>query len=409
MHKRMAHGAMVKPVVKAYADNLSPERLDEVWKLSLAEEPGPVHLDISERMQGTSYERTTLAAPLNSVVPQEIPRRIQVAHTPVVIVGALATRRVWRQRLAALQVPVFTTVAAKGAVDERLPHAAGVFTNSGGPFTPEYQLLPMADLIIGLGLRTSEILDVKALAAPVILLDEMEGTGTGLGAAAEACVDEDGVVAALELLTTKDWGVHEVARARIGLAERLVLDRWLPGGAFHRIQQLLPESTLFVLDTGNFAVIGEHVLEARYPLHVTGSTQGRAMGVAIPRGIGIALGRRGTPVVVAAGDGGIRMYPQEVSLAVQERLPLLVLLMADGFFSGIRRSAIGKGLSENMARLRVLDWCSFFAALGCPAQRVGSFAALADALQAWTPDAGPLFLELVFESHAYMAMTEGIR
>jgi len=408
MHKRMAHAQMVRPVVKAYADNPSPELLTELWELCLAEEPGPVHVDFSTCMNRTSFDGSGAETNDDPFLPREISRLLRDAQRPAVIAGGLATRRSWRGKLASLQIPVFTTVAGKGAVDETLPHAAGVFTNSGGPFTPEFKLLPMADLIVGLGLRTSEIIDVKALPAPLILLDELKGQGDGLAAVAEAWVDQDAFSEALDLLEAKEWGLGEVMAAKTALAKTLSPERWLPAGVFRTVQEILPDAAFF-LDTGNFCVIGEHVLTARHPLHVMGSAQGRSMGIALPTSVGAALAKRGTPVVVAAGDGGIRMYPESITLAVQEKLPLLVLLMSDGYFSSVRQSAVQKGFPENLVRLTLLSWRSVFEALGCPARRVESLNELADSLKTWKVNSGPLFLELRFDPEAYLAMTEGLR
>jgi acetolactate synthase-1/2/3 large subunit len=308
-----------------------------------------------------------------------------------------------------LKIPVFTTVAGKGAIDETLPCAAGVFTNSAGSYAPESKILPMADLVVGLGLRTTEIIDIKTLPAPLILLDELADRARGLEAVAEVTITTEGFLKILALLGSKEWGDSDITAAKIVLESRLEICRWLPPSAFRTIQKVLPASSLFFLDTGSFCTIGEHVLSARHPLQVMGSALGRAMGVTLPTAIGAALAARGTPIVAVVGDGGVRMYPDTITIAVREKLPLLVLLMTDGFFSSIRQGAVKQRLSQNCLRLDSSCWTSMFQALGCPAERIESLVALEKALQAWNMSTGPLFLELVFDADAYMAMTEGIR
>jgi acetolactate synthase-1/2/3 large subunit len=409
MHKRMAHALMVRPVVKAYADNPAPALLSKLWEICLAEEPGPVHIDISARMQQKSLEGLVTEGESRHHLPPEVIQRIKAAQRPVVIAGTLATRSIWRQKLAMLKIPIFTTVAGKGAIDETLPYAVGVFTNSGGPYAPESKILPKADLVVGLGLRTTEIIDIKTLSAPLLLFDELAGRARGLGAAAEVAVTTEGFIETLEILGAKEWGITDVTAAKIVLESRFEICPWLPPNAFQTIQKVLPESSLFFLDTGSFCTVGEHVLTARHPLQVMGSALGRAMGVALPTGVGAALAAHGTPVVVAVGDGGVRMYPDAITIAVQEKLPLLVLLMTDGYFSSIRQGAVKQRLSQNPLRLDSSCWTSVFQALGCPAERIESLAALEKVLQAWHVSPGPLFLELVFDADAYMAMTQGIR
>jgi acetolactate synthase I/II/III large subunit len=409
MHKRISHAAMAMPVVKAYADNISPDLIPKLWNLCLEEEPGPAHLDISDHMENLLVENSPPKSNGVSYLPAEVSRSIQKAQKPVVIAGGLGTRRAWREKLSALKVPVFTTFAGKGAVDESLPFSAGVFTNSGGPFAPESRLLPASDLAVGLGLRTTEILDVKPLPVPLLTLDEITARTDGL----EPIIQLHATVAAfdesLEILKSKEWGASEVRSSKALLETKIQPCRWLPAGCFRTLQAILPESTVFVLDTGNFCTVGEHILTARHPLHIIGSTQGRSMGVGIPTAIGTALARPKLPTVIVVGDGGVRMYPDTVAIAVREKLPLLIVLTSDGFFSSIRQEAVKKGLAQDFPRLNSSNWTSVFKEFGCPAERVESMGHLENVVKAWTSTGGPLFLELIFDADLYANATEGVR
>jgi acetolactate synthase-1/2/3 large subunit len=409
MHKRLAHAPMLANVVKAYADNISPYLVEDLWNLSMAEEPGPVHLDISGCMKGQSFDKYTIESDERSDTSAEAARLISRSQRPVAVIGALATRRKWRRALAQLKFPIFTTVAGKGAVDETLPYVAGVFTNSGGLRSPESRLLPMADLVVGLGLRTTEILDVKQLPAPLVLFDEMGGKASGLKAACEVCLDCDRMLEVFDLLSSKHWGEVEISAANDALIMQLEFDRWLPAGALRLTQQILPASTRFILDTGNFCTIAEHTLIARTPLDIIGSACGRAMGVALPTGVGATLASRDTPSVTIVGDGGIGMYPEVIRLAVEEKLPQLVLMMRDGFLSSVRKEARKKNASGEFLRVPGTSWTGTFQSFGCAAERVDSLKALEGALTDWDLDSGPLFLELVFDADTYMLMTDGIR
>lgn len=408
MHKRLAHRAMVKPVVKAYADNPHPEILPTLWEHCLSEEPGPVHVDISTSMTARTYESCEVEQDLKPL-PQQAVAAIKTARRPVVIAGSLATRRDWRESLAALRVPVFTTVAGKGSVDETRPWSAGVFTNTGGQYAPEKSILPRADLVVGLGLRTTEILDVRALQAPLLLLDELPNRADGLKAVADATVKAEGFVEAINFLAEKHWGYPELLAAKTALEERLERAHWLPAPAFRLLQHVAPLSTVFVLDTGSFCTIGEHALLADRPGRVMGSACARSMGVALPFGIGAALGLRNVPTVIAVGDGGVRMYPESITLAVREKLPVLVMLLSDGSYASIRQAAESKHLTRNTLNLDSSRWRAVFQALGCPSEGIESLPALADVLEAWKRSPGPLFLELSFDPDTYLHMTEGIR
>ncbi len=409
MHKRMAHGEIVRPIVKAYADNPSPEILPRLWDLCLAEEPGPVHIDVSSRMDRASFDAFVEKTNRTLYSPSEAIKRISDAHAPVVIAGALANRRSWRYGLASLKIPVFTTVEAKGAVDETLSHAAGVFTNAGRELTPEYKILPIADLIVGLGLRTTEIIDIKPLPVPLVALDELPGRAKALNPVTEAICGPKMFSEVIDILETKHWGTAELAVAKCLMQKKLDSSRWLPAACFRVAQQELPESTRFILDTGSFCTIGEHALAARHPLHVMGSALGRSMGISLATGIGACLANSAAPMVIALGDGGVRVYPDAITLAVQQKLPVLVLFMNDGSFASVRRSAAKYSFAGENLHLDSSCWRGVFQAFGCPAERVESLAGLENALSAWKLTTGPLFLDLGFDSNAYLSMTEDIR
>jgi hypothetical protein len=72
---------------------------------------------------------------------------IKAARRPVVIAGSLATRRGWRESLSSLKIPVLTTEAGKGSLDETRPWSAGAFTNTGGQYAPEKSILQKAVLV----------------------------------------------------------------------------------------------------------------------------------------------------------------------------------------------------------------------------------------------------------------------
>jgi acetolactate synthase I/II/III large subunit len=408
-HKRLNHAAMAEPVVKVYADNVSPEILPTLWNTCLTEEPGPVHMDISHRLEGTSLNLDIEKQDTSDFLPASVGQKIRDANRPAVIAGALATRRSWRNKLAELKIPVFTTFAGKGSFDETLVYSAGVFTNSGGEYSPENSIIPTADLVVGLGLRTTEILDVRALPVPLILLDELTGTGEGLHAITQTTASTPGFLEALEILHGKEWGLSNVIAAKNKLNSRFNDERWLPAVAFRVSQRSLPKSTLYFLDTGDFTTVGEHVLCAEHPLQVMGSALARSMGVAIPTAVGAALATPGTPIVIVTGDGGMRMYPDMIMIAVRQRLPVLVLLMTDSGFSSVLRSARRNSLSQTSLKVDSSYWANVLSAWGCPAERIETLAALERALESWNGSNGPLFLALVFNPDDYIGMTEGIR
>jgi acetolactate synthase-1/2/3 large subunit len=405
-HKRLDHAAATAPAVKAYATLGDPgATLCALARAARAEAPGPVHLDlVTDRPAVLRVpEPTPPRAPLDS----HTIRLLETARRPIVIAGSLATRRAWGARLGALRVPVFTTFAAKGVLDERGAFAAGVFTGDGKALAPERRLLAQADLIVGLGLRAGEILRSPAWPCPVLLLDVVSDARDGLGGthvlsgAADADFDT-----ALSVLAARAWGDDCVAEATEAVRARLLEDPWLPGRVYEAIGGALSDVGCFVADTGWFCTVAEHVWRAPAPDAFLASANGRSMGTAIPTAIGAALADRRRPTVCAMGDGGVRMYIADLRLAVAERLPILFLLLSDGRLGSV---AVDPALSRRATAVAGTSWFRVAEAMDCPGHQVKDADGLLAALARWRWREGPMFVEAVFDQERYAAMTRDIR
>ena len=117
------------------------------------------------------------------------------------------------------------------------------------------------------------------------------------------------------------------------------------------------------------------------------------MGTGLPMALGAALHDSGLPTVLVAGDGGIAMYLAEAKLAVQHKLPLLIVLMTDNAFGSIRTRAIKEADAKAAYHGRQeLGPCLRFARH--PGTRAENIDAVQDALAAWAPSSGPAFLEI---------------
>ena len=61
------------------------------------------------------------------------------------------------------------------------------------------------------------------------------------------------------------------------------------------------------------------------------------MGYGFPAAVGAQAGRPDTRVIDIAGDGSFQMNIQELATAVQERLPLIVAILNNGFLGMVRQ------------------------------------------------------------------------
>ena len=330
--------------------------------------------------------------------------RLRQASRVMLIVGSCALRQPWGKKLGELRLPVFTTAAAKGALDESLPHAAGIYTGDGKPATMEASLLPLADLVILLGVRAGEILSPRPPGKNCLAF-EAPGPG-GLDLFPDDPTDTRELDAAGEeelfsLLSGMSWGVGAIAAAK--KEQRAHLDSVDPqwGAAFDSLVSLAPEAT-HVLDTGNFTVLAEHFLSAAKPHSVLGTPNGRFMGAGIGHALGAAFARPEQPVFLWIGDGGIRSYFSELALAAEHALPLLVICLRDGYFGSILGRALNAGFETSPLLMRERHLDAAAGQLGLASVRLQGLDQLSEFAQQWMRSPTPTFAEVHLDSNLYL-------
>ena len=184
---------------------------------------------------------------------------------------------------------------------------------------------------------------------------------------------------------------------------------FMPANAFRVIERHFQHHARLVLDTGNFCTIGEHIWRVPKPGLYVASGQGRYMGAGLPMALGAAIYDPGVPTVVFLGDGGIGMFLADMKLAVQHRLPLIVVLMSDAYLGSIRVRSIKDDLTEKPVTIHQPSWLKAVEGLGVEAHRAGSEQAVEDILNSWDFSKGPIFIELHFDPEAYQHMVGNIR
>ncbi len=406
-HKRIDQAALVGPVAKdtRYLVSGGPG-FSKIAAFARSEVPGPCIVTLASG--GTDADKAPFAeAPVAGGDLGAALDLVNNARHPIVIAGTLAHRAGLQLLLARLALPVFSTAAAKGLIDECASNAAGVFTGVGRELTPEHQLLNRADLIIGIGLTAREVLATKPFSARFLAIDAIETPGTA-AFVPTGRVHVDHATEILTALQSRIWGLEELAVVVTALQERMQ-EGFLPGSVFHAIERRFNRRARVVLDTGYFCTVAEHAFRVRDADLCLMSGQGRYMGTGLPMALGATLHDGVTPTVAVLGDGGIAMHLAEAKLAAQHRLPLLIVLMTDNSFSSIRTRALKDKLTQKPLTMDGKGWTAAFDALGLPSHRAETLAAVEAALAAWHPENGPAFLEIPFAPEPYEAMVAGIR
>lgn len=407
-HKRLEHACLAGGITKAvrYFSTNGPSFTDMAL-FAATEEPGPVVYELAIPPAGI---QDTLPFTENVTGDQSsVMECITHSKRPVVIVGALGTRQHQiAEMLRRLAIPVFTSVAAKGILDEAISNSAGIFTGCGLELTPERQILPKADLIVGIGLTAREVLAAKPFHCNYVSIEAVATLGTN-GFAPTA---RGGLYMVEEVFTQlaeiPAWGLDELADVMTALHARMD-EGFLPGSVFHAIERQFRTDARIVLDTGYFCTIGEHAWRAPKDNLFLMSGQGRYMGTGLPMALGASLYEPTRPTIAILGDGGIAMYLAEAKLAVQHKLPLLIILMTDNAFGSIRTRALKDGLTQAPLIMDGCTWVPTFESLGFSGNRAENLSTVEAVLSTWVPASGPAFLEIPFAPDAYEAMVADIR
>ncbi len=399
MHKRLDQHAIVASIAGGIHSLCD---LDEVARV--LGEPGrrtrPLYIELSRtRAKGLWPEQPAGLLETDS----DVGERIAAAKRPVLIAGSLARRTSWEPLIDRLRIPVFTTTQAKGLVDERKPNAAGIYTGVGKALAPETTLLPLADLVVTVGLRNMEILGVAGKAG-FLNFDVPHPLSTSH----DMTVPETVIRRVLDALSTKPaWGTQELEGHRRRWQEYVGSYAWMPGQVFAALDAQTDPHVL-VLDTGTFCTVGEHVWHAGPGRDFLGSSNGRNLGIGVPHALGAAHARPGTPVFCVVGDGGIRYYLSDIRTIAELGLPVCVILMKDGQYGSIAANVPGQPADRRIVEPLGTSWTGVMNAMGLPggsADSAGGFQRLLDRWDRKTP----WFIEATFDADTYLHVADAIR
>lgn len=409
-HKWLDHACMAGEFLKSCRTfSSAPDFFTSCLTMARTEFPGPVQVDLVEN--GALPNIPLPSTPADD--PKEIFSALRAAQRPVLVVGSLGLRATWRGQLGALRVPVFTTPSAKGVLAEASPFAAGIYTGDGKPATPEKQLLPQADLVLMLGVRPGEILNPAAPHARTLWIEAAELGGRAIfpplrPGPTRSFLSPAAVAEVLAELVKHEWGAELVAKAHADLHRALERWPWAAARLFQVAQTVLPDAT-HALDTGNFTVVGEHCLRVQNERQILGTPNGRYLGLGVGYALGAAAVAERRPVVLWIGDGGLRAFFSELSLAAEQRWPLLVLVMRDGWFGSVRGRAKSQGWTRAPLVMTERNFPGVAERMGLASGRVTNEGEFTRWLEAWSRQPGPALLECVLDADAYNQQTELLR
>ena len=118
------------------------------------------------------------------------------------------------------------------------------------------------------------------------------------------------------------------------------------------------------------------------------------MGYSLPAAMGVQAGHPGEPVWVVVGDGSFQMNLQELATITQERLPIKILIINNGYLGMVRQwQELFHGARYIGTPITGPDFVQLANSYGIPARRVTLTAELEAAFAAAQAEDGPFLLD----------------
>jgi tartronate-semialdehyde synthase len=359
--------AIARPVAKATWCVTNPADvagvMREAFRTARSGRPGPVLVDLplDVQMADVSY-RPEDDGPLPWSKPAPDPDSIARAmdliaasQAPIMILGggvilADATAE-FRELAEQLSLPVIMTYMGKGGLPYAHPLNAGhAGIQVGQPIGNRYFL--DSDLVIGFGCRFTDRhtgkVDVYRGQRKFIHID-IEPSQIGRVVPVELGIVADVKLALAALLKeARRRGYHPAASQRV---ERLPeLRRKLarktdyenvpikPQRVFQEINDFFPANTIFTTGCGITQIWSGQLQNIDRPRRYLASGGAGTLGYELPAAIGAKVAYPDDPAVVVVGDAGLLFMAEELAMAGQHKIPVLVIVVNNGYLGLIRQN-----------------------------------------------------------------------
>nr|WP_082708598.1 aldolase/citrate lyase family protein [Marinobacterium profundum] len=354
---RRMFGEMTKWVAQIDRTDRIPEYVARAWAIATSGRPGPVVLALPEDTLFNTADVANInpAAPLDSFAGtsqmQALQQHLENAKKPFLLVGGSSWRPEAMQQLQAFaqrfDLPVGAAWRRLECYDQRDEQFVGHV--GWAMHEPLRQQLLESDLIIAVGTRmgeaTSEGYSWIECPQPRQTLIHVYPDPEELGRvyrpdlAINASVN--GFASMLEALQPSGKHAWSALRAQARQDYLATLTPLPAPGALsldevsHTVNKVLDGQGCVTVGAGNYALYPHRYVQFAGAASSLASTVG-TMGYGLPAAISYKLENPDQPVVCFAGDGCFQMNMQELGVALQYNLGIVVLVFNNGMWGTIR-------------------------------------------------------------------------
>jgi acetolactate synthase I/II/III large subunit len=402
-----------------------PRAMKEAFYIARSGRPGPVLVDICKDVQfaSTDFDYDAITVRLPGYRPALRGPEDQIAtavdlinnsERPIILAGHGIILSGAHDELKALaeegNIPISTTLLGIGSISEAHPLNLRMMGMHGEAYAN--QAIQAADLLISLGMRFDDrvtgTLSSYARFATVIHVD-IDPAEIGKNVTADVGITGDlkhvlqQILPHIERRERVPWftqiaeWLHESSTRDIlnqeseeGLHVPYVIDAIRSGTAGDKVT--------IVTDVGQHQMwVAQYFHSERRNQFLTSGGLG-AMGFGIPAALGASFGRPDEEIWVIAGDGGFQMSIPELATIAQERRPIKIAVMRNGYLGMVRQwqeLIHGKRYSE--VSISTPDLMKLADAYGVMGMRAEKKEHVAEVIAEARSHPGPVLMDFVVE------------
>lgn len=383
-----------------------PRLLKRAFDLFASRRPRPVHIevpiDVFERKVEEEWAPTGLRrAPLaDANLIRRAAGLLGAAKRPAIVVGGGARTAVsaLRRIAEAVGAPVASTVAGIGILPSSHPLCAGPTLVS--PATRQF--LEHADVVLAAGteLSSTDTWAARPRFGGTLIRVDIDAAQfkTGPGAELEIRADAGPALEAIASLLpaggARNGAEKKAAELVAAWEESLGAGDRLRKRVFDAVVAASPPDTKFVSDMTQLAYTAHTVFRSETPGRFFHPQGYGTLGYALPAALGVKLGKPRAPVVALVGDGGILYTLSEMATAVDEKLPVAVVLWNNRSLQQIREGFVERGIEPVGVSPAPPDFETLARGFGWRAAKVERFAEIGPAMRAAHESGRPSLVEI---------------
>jgi len=403
-----------------------PEIMAKAFHIARTGRPGPVLIDITKDAQFGMMEFSyPEKVEIRSFKPTTHPHKKQIeiaaqildkAERPLVLVGqGVQIAKGHKELQSFLEkggFPAAFTLHGLSALPSRHPLHVG-FLGMHGNYAPN-KLSNEADVILAVGMRFDDRVTGRLsdyLNDATIIHIDIDPAELNKNVTADVPIVADAKIALTELTKSIKKNNHEAWVSKFHSLFKEEHDEVIEpsvrpkSGAIKMAEVVQMLSDLTKGEAVIVADVGQHqMIAARYYRFtklnsmITSGGMG-TMGFGLPAAMGAVYARPDQDIISISGDGGIQMNIQEFMTLVQEKMPVKVIILNNGFLGMVRQwQQLFFEKRYSMTKIQSPDFVAVAKGYGLSASRVEKRELLKSELQKMLEHKSPYVLEIKVEA-----------